>query len=282
MAFAEFLLRFHPMSPIPCTWLPCLIFAAARLLTNVNGPKYHLCMFFVDWQVILGRVEGLFSLTCRSSCAHFSLRFACLHRRRCYPRPWADVNHVFYVANHCETSFTLQCGEIRRHFSRTNLSRGGEEMRRWMILDLLGVITALTGVSTLVTATFICMIASSTWLTDYYCGFQPVIAGYDYNNSTLLRLGSYFNNRQSSSSFAVLFPCVSDCEMSLLKCRMSLAHARICSCCGMQLYFPSKMVFFGFSRECGKGAEAPNASQSTTRNYFASKYLSCFPKSYFL
>lgn len=44
--------------------------------------------------------------------------------------------------------------------------------------DCPGIVTVFAGVGTFATATLICMVASSSWLTDYYCGFLPVIAGY--------------------------------------------------------------------------------------------------------
>eukprot|EP00667_Euglena_gracilis_P015312 EG_transcript_15929 len=45
------------------------------------------------------------------------------------------------------------------------------------MLKFIGIVTVFAGVGTFATATLICMVASSSWLTDYYCGFLPVIAG---------------------------------------------------------------------------------------------------------
>ena len=45
-------------------------------------------------------------------------------------------------------------------------------------LGTAGVTTVAAGLGTFVTATLICMLASSSWLTDYYCGCMSVVAGY--------------------------------------------------------------------------------------------------------
>jgi len=45
------------------------------------------------------------------------------------------------------------------------------------LAKFLGLITAFSGLCTFFAATLICMVATSSWLTDYYCGALPLIAG---------------------------------------------------------------------------------------------------------